>query len=193
MKQKLILLLLLCSFTSFSQTIEKLRVATKKIYDANYTMDFDTIVNLTYPKIVETLGGKNTMLNKLDSNYQNDEFRMRLELVTPVFQYSEIKKIEGKTFCVITYRNPIRYFFENKLDNDTAVKKVNWLKENNSTKEVFFEPKRNSINVKRISKLVAIADETTSKEWKFFNFDDSSQREIFKTLFSENTKKELGF
>ena len=193
MKTKIILLLLLCSFTTFSQTIEKLKVATKKIYDANYTMDFDTIVNLTYPKIVETLGGKNTMLNKLDSNYQNDEFRMRLELVTPVFQYSEIKKIEGKTFCVITYRNPIRYFFENKLDNDTAVKKVNWLKENNSTKEVFFEPKRNSINVKRISKLVAIADETTSKEWKFFNFDDSSQREIFKTLFSENTKKELGF
>ncbi|MFC6876600.1 hypothetical protein [Flavobacterium myungsuense] len=193
MKTKIILLLLLCSLTSFSQTIEKLKVATKKIYDANYTMDFDTIVNLTYPKIVETLGGKNAMLNKLDSDYQNDEFRMRLELVTPVFQYSEIKKIEGKTFCVITYRNPIRYFFENKLDNDTAVKKVNWLKENNSTKEVFFEPKRNSINVKRISKLVAIADETTSKDWKFFNFDDSSQREIFKALFSENTKKELGF
>ena len=193
MKTKIILLLLLCSFTSFSQTIEKLRVATKKIYDANYTMDFDTIINLTYPKIVETLGGKNAILNKLDSDYQNEEFRMRLELVTPVFQYSEIKKIEGKTFCVITYKNPIRYFFENKLDNDTAVKKVNWLKENNSTKEVFFEPKRNSINVKRISKLVAIDDETTSKELKFFNFDDSSQREIFKTLFSENTKKELGF
>jgi hypothetical protein len=193
MKTKIIFLLLLCSLSTFSQTIEKLKVATKKIYDANYTMDFDTIVNLTYPKIVETLGGKNGMLNKLDSDYQNDEFRMRLELVTPVFQYSETKKIEGKTFCVITYRNPIRYFFENKLDNDTAVKKVNWLKENNSTKEVFFEPKRNSINVKRISKLVAIADEATSKDWKFFNFDDSSQREIFKTLFSENTKKELGF
>ncbi|WP_379842433.1 hypothetical protein [Flavobacterium myungsuense] len=41
--------------------------------------------------------------------------------------------------------------------------------------------------------MVAIADETTSKDWKFFNFDDSSQREIFKALFSENTKKELGF
>ena len=193
MQPKIILLLLLCSFTSFSQTIEKLKVATKKIYDANYTMDFDTIVNLTYPKIIETLGGKNALLNKLDLDYQNEEFRMRLELVTPVFQYSEIKKIEDKTFCVITYKNPIRYFFESKLDNDAALKKVNWLKENNSTKEVFFEPKRNSINVKRISKLVAIADETTSKEWKFFNFDDAEQREIFKTIFDENIKKELSF
>ena len=193
MKTKIIFLFLLCSFNSFSQTIEKLKVATKKIYDSNYTMDFDTIVNLTYPKIVETLGGKNALLNKLDSDYQNEEFRMRLELVTPIFQYSEIKKIEGKTFCVITYKNPIRYFFESKLDSDAALKKVNWLKENNTTKEVFFEPKRNSINVKRISKLIAIWDETTQNQWKFFNFDDAGQREIFKTLFSENTKKELGF
>ena len=192
MQPKIILLLLLCSITAFSQTIEKLKVATKKIYDANYTMDFDTIVNLSYPKIVETLGGKNAMLNKLDSDYQNDQFRMRLELVTPVFQYSEIKKIEGKTFCVITYRNPIRYFFENKLNSDSASKKVNWLKENNNASEVVFEPKRNSINVKRVSKFIAIVDETTNNEWKFFNFDDAEQREIFKTLFNENVKKELG-
>ena len=155
-------------------------------------MDFDSIVNLTYPKIVETLGGKKAMLNKLDSDYQNEEFRMRLELVTPVFQYSEIKKIEGKTFCVISYKNPIRYFFENKLDNATAVKKVNWLKENNSTKEVFFEPKRNSINVKRVSILIAIVDETTNNQWKFINFDDVEQRAIFKSIFNETIKKELG-
>jgi hypothetical protein len=141
---------------------------------------------------VESIGNKDSFLEKLDLDYQNEEYRMRLELVTPVFQYSELKKIEGKTFCVITYRNPIRYFFENKLNSDSASKKVNWLKENNNAKEVVFEPKRNSINVKRVSKLIAIADETTGNEWKFFNFDDSSQREIFKTSFNENVKKELG-
>lgn len=192
MKTKIIILFLLFSSLSFSQSLEKLKLETKKIYDANYTMDFDVIADLSYPKIVESVGGKNSMLDKLDLDYQNEEYRMRLELVTPVFQYSELKKIEGKTFCIITYRNPIRYFFENKLNNDTALKKVDWLKENNNTKEVVFEPKRNSINVKRVSKLIAIADETTGNEWKFFNFDDAEQREIFKTIFNENIKKELG-
>jgi len=192
MKTKFIFLFILFSSFSFSQSLEKLKLETKKIYDANYTMDFDGITDLTYPKIVESIGNRDTFLEKLDLDYQNEEYRMRLELITPIFQYSEIKKIEGKTFCVITYRNPIRYFFENKLDNATALKKVDWLKENNNTKEVFFEPKRNSINVKRVSKLIAIADETTGNEWKFFNFDDSSQRETFKTLFNENVKKELG-
>jgi len=192
MKTKFIFLFILFSSFSFSQSLEKLKLETKKIYDANYTMDFDGITDLTYPKIVESIGNRDTFLEKLDLDYQNEEYRMRLELITPIFQYSEIKKIEGKTFCVITYRNPIRYFFENKLDNATALKKVDWLKENNNTKEVFFEPKRNSINVKRVSKLIAIADETTGNEWKFFNFDDSSQREIFKTSFNENIKKVLG-
>ena len=67
------------------------------------------------------------------------------------------------------------------------------MSENNNTKEVFFEPKRNSINVKRVSILIAIVDETTNNQWKFFNFDDVEQRAIFKTIFNETIKKELGF
>ena len=193
MKTKFIFLFTLFSSFSFSQSLEKLKLETQKIYDANYTMDFDVIAQLTYPKIIESVGNKDSFLEKLDLDYQNEEYRMRLELVTPVFQYSDIKKIEGKTFCVITYRNPIRYFFENKLNSDSASKKVNWLKENNNANEVVFEPKRNSINVKRVSKLIAIADETTGNEWKFFNFDDAEQRAIFKTIFNETIKKELGF
>lgn len=192
MKTKTLFLFILFSLSSFSQSIEKLKAETKKIYDANYTMDFDVIAQLSYPKIIETIG-KDAFLDQLDADYQNEEYRMRLELVTPVYNYSEIKKIEGKTFCVITYRNPIRYFFENKLTADTAAKKVTWLKERNTAQEVIFEPKRNSINVKRTSKFIAIADETTGNEWRFFNFDDMNQRRIFTEIFSESTKKELGF
>ena len=192
MKTKTLFLFILFSLSSFSQSLEKLKTETKKIYDANYTMDFDVIAQLSYPKIIETIG-KDAFLDQLDADYQNEEYRMRLELVTPVYNYSEIKKIEGKTFCVITYRNPIRYFFENKLTADTAAKKVTWLKERNTAQEVIFEPKRNSINVKRTSKFIAIADETTGNEWRFFNLDDMNQRKIFSEIFSESTKKELGF
>lgn len=193
MKTKILVLLFILSGVSiFSQSLEKLKSETKKIYDANYTMDFNTILALSYPKIVETIG-KDAFLEKLDSDYQNEEYRMRLELVTPIYQYSEVKKIDDKTFCVIMYRNPIRYFFENKLNADTAAEKVTWLKERNTTPDVFFEPKRNSINVKRISKFIAVSDETTGNEWKFFNLDDIIQIEILKKNFSESIKKELGF
>ena len=86
----------------------------------------------------------------------------------------------------------MRYFFETKLTAETAATKMIWLKDINKTTEVTFEPKRNSFNVKKTTTFVAVADETINNEWKFFNLDIQSQSEIFKTLFSESTKKELG-
>lgn len=154
-------------------------------------MGFDDIVALSYPKIVETIG-KDAMLEKLNLRHENEEFRLRLQLEMVPFQFGPIKKIEGKSFCVVTYRNPMRYFFENKLTPEAALEKTAWLKEINQTKEVTFEPNRNSFNVKKISNFVAIADETTYTEWRFFNLDDPNQKEIFDTIFNGNVKKELG-
>ena len=184
-------LLLLVSCFSFSQTLEKLKVETKKIYDANYTMDFDAITSLTYPKLVEQIG-KSKFIDKLDQDYQNENYRMRLQLVTPVFQYGEIQKIEGATYCVISYKNPVRYFYEPKLDANSSLIEANKLREKDQTKDVTFEPKRNSFNVRRITKLIAIADATTGNEWKFINMDDIEQRLQSKNILDETVKKQLG-
>ena len=190
-KKFTLLLLFLLIATGYSQSRVDLMVATKKIYEANYNMGFEEIVALSYPKIVETIG-KEAMLKKLDLRHQNEEFRLRLQLEIVPFQFGPIKKIEGKSFCVVTYRNPMRYFFENKLTPEAALEKTAWLKEINHPKEVTFEPKRNSFNVKKTSNFIAIADETTYTEWRFFNLDDANQKEIFDTIFNETVKKELG-
>jgi len=192
MKTKFTICLLLVAIVSFSQSFEKLKIETRQIYDANYNMDFDAIAKLSYPKIIELLGGKLKFIEKLDSDYLNDGFRMRLQLENPVFSYSEIRKVEDKTFYIVSYYNPVRYFFETKLDADAGMKKAAQLKESTNAKTVIFEPKRNSFNVKRNSKFVAISDQTTNGEWRFFNMDDVQQRTLFYTLFSTNVKKELG-
>ena len=191
MKSKLFFLLFLLSSSSFAQSIDQLKIATKKIYDANYTMDFETVAQLTYPQIVTAIG-KDKLLEKLDTDYQNEAFRMRLELVTPVFIYAPIKKIANRSFVVVSYKNPVRYFFENKLNPTIAAEKVTELRKKNQTQDVTFEPKRNSFNVRRISKLIAISDETTSGYWKFYNLDDEVQRQFFDTTFDITVKKELG-
>jgi hypothetical protein len=192
MKSKtIILLLFLVTCFSSAQTIEQLKAETKKIYDANYTMDFDAVANLTYPAIVEHFG-RTKFLDKLDNDYQNEKYRMRIQLEKMVFQYGEIQKIEGKMYCVITYRNPARYFFETKLDSNTSLIEANFLREKDQTKDVTFEPKRNSFNVRRISKLIAIADATTKNEWKFMNMDDVEQRTLSKNILDDAVKKQLG-
>lgn len=191
MKSKLLLFLLCYSCFSLAQTQESLKPEALKFYEGHYYMDFKTIADMIYPKVLESTT-KDAFIEKLDTDYQNNEFRKRLQLVHPVFQYSSVKTIDGKSFCVITYKNPTRYFFEQKLDAAAAEKKVAELKRNTKTQEVIFEPVRNSINVKRVSKLIAVADETTQNQWNFIDFDDIDQEAIFNKIFNENIKKALG-
>jgi hypothetical protein len=192
MKSKLFsFLFIFIVFNSFSQTAVELLSGTQKYFTANYEMDFETVVSLSYPKMVETMG-KEVMLEKLDKSYQNEEYRLRYQLETAAFITRKIQKIGSQSFCVITCRNPVRYFFEQKLSAEEAAAKIPVLQEMNHTKEVAFEPKRNSFNVKRNTTYVAVSDETTQGGWKFFNLDDDNQKEVFTTLFDENTKTLLG-
>jgi hypothetical protein len=192
MKSKISILLFLIGATAFSQSIESVKSLTKKIHDANYTMDFEPLAELTYPSIVEQLGGRAKFIEKLDNDYQNDQFRKRIQIESPAFQYSEITKIEGKNYCVISYYNPIRYFIETPMDAITGPLKAAELKQIEHATQTIYEPKRNTINVKRNSKFIAISDETTHGDWKFINFDDVAQRSLADQLLNESTKKQLG-
>lgn len=154
-------------------------------------MDYEAIVSAYYPKMVETKG-KEKMLLDTEKHYENDEFRLRFQLETVPFQYGKIIKKQDQSFCVISCRHPLRYFFETKLTAVTAAEKTTWLKQINKTNKVTFEPKRNSFNVRRTLTYIAVIDETTANQWKFLNFDDVNQYEIFKSLFGENNLKELG-
>jgi len=193
MKTKLLsILLLLIAFKSISQNVTQLLATTKQLYTANYEMDFETIISLSYPKMVETIG-KEVMLDQLDKSYQNEMYRLRYQLETVPFITSKIQKIGNQSFCVITCRNPVRYFFEEKIPNETvALMHATMLEGINNNKEVVFEPKRNSFNVKRNTTYLAVFDETTNGDWKFFNLDDDNQKAVFQTLFDEKTKTALG-
>lgn len=201
MKTFILGLLLFYGSNSVSQTIENLKILpglnelakqTKKIHDANYTMDFDPLADLTYPAIVAQLGGREKFIVHLDSDYQNGEFRKRIQIEHPVFQYSEIKKTEDQNICVITYYNPIRYFIEAPMDATSGPIKAAELQKIEQATQAIYEPKRNTINVKRQTKLVAIADATTNYQWKFIDVSDASQRKIIDLVLNENIKKEFG-
>lgn len=182
---------ILFSFVSFSQSKLELQNATLKLYQANYLMEFDVIANLTHPKVYET-EGKAAFIEKLDSDFQNDEYRMRLQLEKVPFLFSEIKTIENQSFCVVRCRNPKRYTFEKKLNSTQAEDKKLWLQEKEHSTNVTFEPNRNSFNIRTESIYVAILDYETLGEWKFFNLDDSFQRNSFNFLFDENIRTSLG-
>lgn len=192
MKSKIFSILFLFTIHfGFSQNGMQLLSSSKKLYTANFEMDFETILSLSYPKMVEVLG-KDVILDKLDKTYQNEEYRFRYQLESVPIITHQTQKIGTQTFCLLTCRNPVRYFFEKKLSAEEVAAKTTWLQEINRTKEVTFEPKRNSFSVRRTTTFLAIMDESTAGQWKFINLDDPFQASAFELLFDENAKKQLG-
>jgi hypothetical protein len=192
MKSKFFLLLLIgCTIQSFSQNLSALQTASKKYYQAHFLMDFETVLLFSHPKIVES-SGRDIVTDLLEAKYENKEYRLREQLETLPMQMGTIKKIGEASFCVVRFRNPLRYFFENTLTDAQAAEKKIWLQKETQSKDVTFEPKRNSFNVRRQTVYVAVLDASTMGEWKFFNLDDAFQRDIFDILFGKEVKKQLG-
>lgn len=84
-----------------------------------------------------------------------------------------------------------KIFFEAKLSAEQALEKKTWLQEMNQTKDVTFEPNRNSFNVKMIATFIAVYNESTNGNWRFFNFDFTEQQTAFEQLFDESVIKQL--
>lgn len=183
-------LFLLTVVNCFSQSTEALKKSTQELYKANFLMDFEGIEKLSYPKMVENIG-HDTFLEKTEQHYENEAYRLRYQLENMPIPSGTIKKISNQSFCVINVRIPKRYFFEKKLTTEEAAEKKLWLQEINKTKEVTFEPNRNSFNVKKTTTYLAIYDESTNGQWKFINFDNPEQVLYFEANFEEAIKKEL--
>jgi hypothetical protein len=191
MKMKLITIFIACCLTGYSQNNVALKTAMQQLYEANFLMDFETIAQYSYPEMVSK-SGKENFLQQTELHYENEEYRLRYQLQSVPFQLGAIQKIGGKSFCVISIRTPKRYFFERKLTVEEANAKKAWLQEINNTKEVTFEPNRNSFNVKMVNTFVAVYDESIINTWTFFNLDIPEQKTAFKQLFNEETQQTLG-
>lgn len=182
--------LLFTGLIGYAQSTESLKKAMQQLYEANYLMDFETIAQLSYPKMVDQIG-KTAFLEKTELFYENETYRQRYQLQSVPFQFGPITKIGTQSFCVITVRIPKRYFYEAKLTTEKASEQKAWLQEINQTKDVTFEPNRNSFNVKMFNTFVAVYDENTNGNWRFFNFDFTEQQTAFETLFDESVIKQL--
>jgi hypothetical protein len=187
-------ILLLCLFftglLAHAQDTASLKRTMQQLYEANYLMDFETIAQLSYPNMVEKTG-KEAFLEQTEQFYENETYRQRYQLQTVPFQFGPITKIGNQSFCVITVRIPKRYFFEAKLTEEKAAEKRTWLQQINQTKDVTFEPNRNSFNVKMIATFIAVYNENTNGNWRFFNFDFTEQQTTFEQLFDESVIKQL--
>ena len=189
MKTKLFTFILALTISNnFAQSLETLKNETVKIYNASYNMDFETILDLTYPKVFDIVN-RETMLSSLDNLFQNKTMKVRFIYPKVNFIYSDIKEIEGKKFCVINYKNAMRITFDEKLNQEKVAIFLKSMNEAKKYNTVQFETERNSFFLEGNSILIAISDQFSKNQWTFLNHDSG---DFFVQIFSASIKKELG-
>lgn len=190
MKKIIVLIVLFTCFLGFSQNNETLKTDVKKMYDASYNMAFDEVMQYTYPKIFE-IAPREQVAAAIENAFDNEEMKIRFVHVNPTFTYSEIKKIDNKSVCLVKYKSAMRMTFERKLEAAEVEAFTKAFNESGEYEKSTFEQDRNSFFLEGDAAMIAVADESTKGKWTFVNYS-KSQAQLAEMLLGANVLKELG-
>ncbi len=190
MKNKFAVLFFFIGVGLFAQTTEAMKKGAETMYEASYNMDFDAILDATYPRIFEIVP-REQMYDFMDKSFQNEQLRIRFVHPTVKMNYSEIKEVEAKKVVLITYEASIRMIFETQLsDFDIKDMEAN-LKANLPEKTVIYEPNRNAFLISGTDTMIAVADEYTNHQWKYITYD-KVQKPLLIQIIGESVLQKLG-
>lgn len=184
------LLCFLATQLSFSQDLNSLKTGADKIYQATMKLDYDKILDLTYPRVFD-IAPRDQMKELLKSTFNGtDDMKVKIINIPPDFKYGEIKKIEDKTFCLITHNLCLELIMTEPMSKEEGDLMVSMMKESMETNDVTFEDKTGTLKITKRSTMIAVSDAKTKNEWRFLNQDKGNK--VASYLFSEKIIKQLG-
>lgn len=174
-----------------SQDLKSLETETNKMYNATSRMNFEEILDFSYPKLFDIVS-REQMKEVLEMTFSNEQFDISFLPITPNFDYAPIKKIDNKTLCLIKYDLGMSMHFNETLDDETIEIMTNALKsQGESYSDIKFDKEKNTFIIKGISTMIAISDDVTENKWKFITYD-KNKRQIAEMLLSDSILNKLG-
>ncbi|MFN3754192.1 hypothetical protein [Flavobacterium sp.] len=189
LKLTLIVALLLAQFT-LAQDLASLKESTQKIYLATTTLDYDAILDSTYPKVFEILPKAQMKEILIETFNGNEQMKIKLLNIAPNFEYGEIIKIGDQNFCLIDHNLEMELTLTEKIEGEEIEMMVDLLKAAMETERVTFSKEANSFTVKKKSTMIGISDAATKNQWKFINKD--KENVLVNKLFSNKVVTALG-
>lgn len=170
-----------------AQDLNSLKSEALRSYNASIKMNFDDIFDTTYPKVFDIVA-KDQMKQMFGQMRDNEQFSIKLVEVDPKFSFGEVKKIEDKTFCIITYNNVMEMTFKTQMEDGEAM--VDVFKSNMEAEKVTYNKLTNTFKIELRATLIAVADGLTNNKWKFLNKDKDNK--MFLMIFNDKIQKQLG-
>ena len=189
MKAKIVFLTLFLfqTISLLAQDIASLKAEALKSYKASVNMNFEDIFETTYPKVFDIVS-QEQMKTMFGQMMENEQFSIKLVEVEPGFSFGEIKKIEGKTFCLIGHNNVMTMQFKEPMEDAESMTDI--FKSSMNAEKVTYDKATNSFRIEMRSTLIAVADDLTKYQWKFLNKD--KENKMFSMLFDAKIVKALG-
>ncbi len=175
------------TITILAQDMASLKTEALKSYKASVNMNFDDIFSTTYPKVFDIIP-QEQMKMMFGQMMENEQFSIKLVEVEPGFSFSEIKKIEGKTFCLVGHNNVMSMKFKESMEDAESMVEI--FKSSMNAEKVTYDKATNSFRIEMRSTLIAVADDLTKNQWKFLNKD--KENKMFSMLFDAKIVKALG-
>ncbi|MFD2908162.1 hypothetical protein ACFSX9_05375 [Flavobacterium ardleyense] len=175
------------AFALLAQDMNTLKSEALRSYKAGINMNYEDIFDTTYPKVFDIVS-KDQMKEMFGQMMDNEQFSIKLIESDPKFLFGEIKKIEDKLFCVLTYNNVMEMTFKVPMEDPEGMLDV--FKVNMGAEKVTYNKLTSTFKIELRSTLIAVADSLTNNKWKFLNKDNENK--MFSMIFNDKIQKQLG-
>ncbi|HCQ13632.1 hypothetical protein [Flavobacterium sp.] len=192
MKKQIIFLLACILFTtiSFSQDLNALKAEIQKTYDATIALNYDKILDYTYPKLYKFIP-RDKMKEALIATFNGtDEMKVKILAVDPNFNYGEIKTIDDQKICLVKHNLSMELTLKETLEEEDVEMMIDLLKSTMETEDITFDKEKTTFKINKIATMIAISDELTNNQWRFLNKD--KENKLMAMLLNKKVVKELG-
>ncbi|RZN83472.1 MAG: hypothetical protein EVB11_04680 [Winogradskyella sp.] len=182
----LLFLITLNSFYSEAQNDSKaLSEMAKKMFESTNDRDFDTLLDMTYPKVYEIVP-KETMKTMFVSMFEGtDEMSIDLPKLTPEYELSDMFSDEetNTDYAFLTYDMSMSMTFKKEgFDEEGQGMMIKMFKVQGMDAEFETDKK---VNIKAPNRMVIfLKNETSGGKWTMINYDTNSP--IFYQILSSN-------
>ncbi len=178
----LILVGVCCKLVVEAQPDARLQLRLNNFMHANNTMNFDTVLAYTYPKLF-TLVTRDEMMETLQNTFDNDQVKIGLDSLTIDSIYPVFKMQEG-SYAKIRYSMKMIMRFKHKDSDSTQQENEVILAAMQSQfgKEKTSLDKNGNIVI-HLTSLMLGAKDKYAKDWCFINLKDGDP--IVSQLFSK--------
>lgn len=188
MKRLPFFLLLLGGF-AFAQTADTLKQTYAKMVEANNKLDFETIIDSTYPKLVE-MAGRDALIAEMKRAFSDPNLKISFVKNDAAAEFGNIVETKDGRFCVVRRETILRLAFKEKLIEAQAQSIQGSIARSNPLRSVRFDAKENAFYSTGPDITIAVSDASTKQQWRFLSYDPSLEP-MLQTWFGQDIAEKL--